>query len=110
MRCGEFQLVSKNWTNKWVVILLVGIVIQAVIYTLIAVLKFPEFAVHPYFYDVCLIGFVSVIVQAGGFAVIMNKTVGQDPAIYGQGRPFQHKLREEDEDVADRKPTQALSD
>ena len=90
--------------------LLAGILIQAVIYTLIAVLKFPEFAIHPYFFDVCLIGFVSVIIQFGGFAVIMSKTIGQDPAIYGQGRPFQHKLREEDEDVADRKATQALSD
>lgn len=84
-----------------------GILIQAVIYSLIAVLKFPEFSNHPYFYDVCLISFVSVIIQTGGLAVIMNKTLDEDPAIYGQGRPFQHKLREEDEEVADRKPTHA---
>lgn len=86
---------------------MIGIVIQAVVYSLIAVLKFPEFSVHPYFYDVCLIGFASVIIQTGGFAVIMSKTLNEDPALYGQGRPFQHKLREEDGEVADRKPTQA---
>ncbi|NHJ13187.1 MAG: hypothetical protein EAX95_05885 [Candidatus Thorarchaeota archaeon] len=98
-------MVSNNWKNKWVLTLMAGIAIQAIVYTLIAILKFPEFSIHPYFYDVCLIGFISVIIQAGGFAVIMSKTLNEDPAIYGQGRPFQHKLREEDEDVADRKPT-----
>jgi hypothetical protein len=35
----------------------------------------------------------------------MSKTKGMDPAIYGQGRPFKHKLREEDEEEATRKDT-----
>jgi hypothetical protein len=64
-----------------------------------------DFAVHPFFFDVALIAFASLAVQIGGFAVIMSRTKDEDPAIYGQGRPFQHKLREEDEDLATRKPT-----
>ena len=60
---------------------------------------------HSGYCIVILICIASVGVQAIGFFVIMGKTRGMDPAIYGQGRPFQHKLREEDEDLATRKPT-----
>jgi hypothetical protein len=82
-----------------------GLVLQIVTYSFIAFAKPPDFISHPFFYDVALIGFISLAVQIGGFAVIMSKTKDADPAIYGQGRPFQHKLREEDEEAATRKPT-----
>jgi len=91
-----------NWTNKWVLLLIVGILIQAIIYP--AAWIFQLFT-HEYFLDVFVISLISLVIQIGGFLTIMNKTKGMDPAIYGQGRPFQHKLREEDEDVAERKPT-----
>ena len=86
---------------------MVGLILQAVLYTILAITKPVDFVAHLYFFDVMLIAFGSLIVQVIGFGIIMNKTKDTDPAIYGQGRPFQHKLREEDEDVADRKPTQA---
>ena len=98
-------MAKSNWTNKWVLILMAGIIIQAIAYSLIGILKFGDFAIHPFFFDVMLIAFASLVVQIGGFVVIMSKTKDTDPAIYGQGRPFQHKLREEDEDLATRKPT-----
>ncbi|TFG32680.1 hypothetical protein EU527_09590 [Candidatus Thorarchaeota archaeon] len=91
-----------NWTNKWVLMLLVGIIIQAIAYPTIWLSSLFS---HPYFHEVMIICILSVGVQAIGFLVIMGKTRGEDPAIYGQGRPFQHKLREEDDEVADRKPT-----
>ncbi|MFW9909844.1 MAG: hypothetical protein ACFFEF_14855 [Candidatus Thorarchaeota archaeon] len=100
-------MASKNWTNKWVLSYLAGLIIQAIVYPLIAFLKPPEFVSHTYFFDVALIALGSIIIQVIGFAVIMNKTKNEDPAIYGQGRPFQHKLREEDVDLATRKPTNA---
>lgn len=98
-------MTKSNWTNKWVLMLMAGIVIQAIAYSFIGILKLSDFAVHPFFFDVALIAFASLAVQIGGFIVIMSKTKDEDPAIYGQGRPFQHKLREEDEDLATRKPT-----
>ena len=91
-----------NWTNKWVLILLLGILIQVVIYPTVWIL---QLFTHVYFPDVFVISLISLVIQIGGFYTIMNKTKGMDSAIYGQGRPFQHKLREEDEDVATRKPT-----
>ena len=93
---------ASNWTNKWVLMLLFGIIIQLVLYPTIWVLQLFS---HEYFPDVFVISLISLAVQIGGFYTIMNKTKGMDPQIYGQGRPFQHKLREEDEDVATRKPT-----
>ncbi|MHA1925497.1 MAG: hypothetical protein ACXABV_04695 [Candidatus Thorarchaeota archaeon] len=98
-------MASSNWTNKWVLALIAGIVIQIITYTFIAFTKPADFISHPFFYDVALIGFLSLAVQIGGFAIIMSKTKDADPAIYGQGRPFRHKLREEDEEEATRKPT-----
>jgi hypothetical protein len=98
-------LVSSNWTNKWILALIIGIILQIATYSYIAFVKPANFASHPFFYDVALIGFISLAIQIGGFAVIMSKTLDADPAIYGQGRPFQHKLREEDEEEATRKPT-----
>ena len=95
-------MASGNWTNRWVLILIVGILIQVIIYPTVWI--FQIFS-HEYFPDVFLISLISLVIQIGGFYTIMNKTKGMDPAIYGQGRPFQHKLREEDEDVATRKPT-----
>ena len=92
-----------NWTNKWVLILILGILIQAVIYPTVWILQMFDW--REYFLDVFVISLISLVIQIGGFLTIMNKTKGMDPAIYGQGRPFQHKLREEDEDVATRKPT-----
>jgi hypothetical protein len=100
-------MVSSNWTNKWVVMYLAGLIIQAIVYTLVAVLKPEDFVSHDFFYDVALVALGSIIVQFIGFGVIMSKTKNEDPAIYGQGRPFQHKLREEDEEEATRKPTYA---
>ena len=101
----EKKMASANWTNKWIVMFIFALAIQAVLYPLIAITKPAAFVSHLYFFDVVLIAFVSLIVQVVGFAIIMSKTKNEDPAIYGQGRPFQHKLREEDEDVASRKPT-----
>ncbi len=93
---------ASNWTNKWVLILITGILIQVIIYPTVWIL---QLFTHEYFPDVFVISLISLVIQIGGFYTIMNKTKGMDPAIYGQGRPFQHKLREEDEDVATRKPT-----
>ncbi|MGD9395815.1 MAG: hypothetical protein PVJ05_05255 [Candidatus Thorarchaeota archaeon] len=93
---------ASNWTNKWVLILILGILIQVIIYPTVWIL---QLFTHEYFPDVFVISLVSLVIQIGGFFTIMNKTKGMDPAVYGQGRPFQHKLREEDEDVATRKPT-----
>ena len=95
-----------NWTNKWVIMLLLGIIIQIILYPLIFVFDvYAASASNEYMLSVFLIGIVSVIIQVGGFVVIMNKTKDEDPAIYGQGRPFRHKLREEDDEAATRKPT-----
>lgn len=82
--------------------LIFGIIIQVILYPTIWVLQLFS---HEYFPDVFVVSLVSLVIQIGGFYTIMNKTKGMDPQIYGQGRPFQHKLREEDEDVATRKPT-----
>jgi len=82
-----------------------GILLQTAAYSYIAFVKPANYISHPFFYDVALIGFISLAIQIGGFAVIMSKTLDADPVIYGQGRPFQHKLREEDEEEATRKPT-----
>ena len=91
-----------NWTNKWVVMLLAGIVIQGVVYSSVWLL---HMFVHSYMSEVLLIAMSSIAIQSVGFLVIMGKTRDEDPEIYAQGRPFQHKLREEDEDLATRKPT-----
>ena len=98
---------TANWTNKWILAFIAGLAIQAIFYPYIAFLKPEDFASHLYFYDVCTIAFFSLAVQVVGFLIIMSKTKDEDPSIYGQGRPFQHKLREEDTDLADRKPTYA---
>jgi uncharacterized membrane protein YdjX (TVP38/TMEM64 family) len=95
-------MTSSNWTNKWVLGLFLGILIQVIVYPFVWIF---QLFTHEYFPEVFLISLVSVAIQIGGFAVIMNRTKDMDPEIYGQGRPFQHKLREEDEDVATRKPT-----
>ncbi len=95
-------MTSSNWTNKWVLGLLLGILIQVIVYPFVWIF---QLFTHEYFPEVFLISLVSLAIQIGGFAVIMNRTKDMDPEIYGQGRPFQHKLREEDEDVATRKPT-----
>ena len=95
-------MVATNWTNKWVLMMLTGIVIQAIVYPYV---WFTQLFEHEFFPEVFVIGIVSVVVQVIGFATIMSKTRDADPALYGQGRPFQHKLREEDETVATRKPT-----
>ncbi len=86
---------------------IVGLILQLILYPFIALTNLESFVSHLYFYDVMIIAFISLIVQLIGFGIIMNKTKGMDPAIYSQGRPFRHKLREEDEEVATRKPTQA---
>ena len=99
------SMVSQNWTNKWVLMYMAGLVLQAIIYPIIAIMKPVDFVGHLYFYDVILIALASLVVQIIGFGIIMNKTKDMDPAIYGQGRPFKHKLREEDEEEATRKPT-----
>ena len=101
------MMANQNWTNKWILMYMAGLVIQAIIYTFIAVTKPVDFESHLYFYDVALIAFGSIIFQILGFGMIMKKTKDEDPAIYGQGRPFKHKLREEDEEEATRKPTYA---
>ena len=95
-------MAKSNWTNKWVLMLLIGIIIQAIVYPLVWL--FDIFA-HDYFTEVILICMGSVGVQAIGFFVIMSKTRGMESTIYNQGRPFQHKLREEDDELATRKPT-----
>ena len=95
-------MVSKNWTNKWVLMMMTGIAIQAIVYPYV---WFTQLFEHEFFPEVFVIGIVSVIIQVIGFGTIMSKTRDADPALYGQGRPFQHKLREEDEAVATRKPT-----
>ncbi|MHA3964775.1 MAG: hypothetical protein AM325_014690 [Candidatus Thorarchaeota archaeon SMTZ1-45] len=95
-------MASDNWTNKWILMLIVGILIQVILYPFVWI--FQVFT-HEYFPDVFLISMVSVVIQICGFFTIMSKTKDMDPAIYDQGRPFQHKLREEDEDLATRKPT-----
>ncbi|MFW9848543.1 MAG: hypothetical protein ACFFF4_05350 [Candidatus Thorarchaeota archaeon] len=100
-------MVSPHWTNKWVLMYIVGLILQLILYPFIALTK-PEFLVsHLYFYDVMVIAIISMVVQIIGFGIIMNRTKDMDPSIYSQGRPFRHKLREEDEEVATRKPTQA---
>lgn len=99
------MMASQNWTNKWILMYLIGIVLQAVIYPVIAIAKPPDFVSHHYFFDVVLIAFGSLIIQVFGFGIIMSKTNREDPRIYGQGRPFKHKLREEDDAEATRKPT-----
>ena len=91
-----------NWTNKWVLMLLAGIIIQTIVYSGVWLLDLFS---HTYRSEVLLIAMFSVAIQSVGFLVIMGKTRNEDPAIYGQGRPFQHKLREEDDDLATRKPT-----
>ncbi|MFQ5833628.1 MAG: hypothetical protein ACE5H4_13050 [Candidatus Thorarchaeota archaeon] len=98
---------TANWTNKWVLMLLAGIIIQIVAYSFIVFFKPAGFISHEFFYDVSLITLVSIAIQIGGFGVIMSKTNNMDASIYGQGRPFQHKLREEDKELATRKPTSA---
>ncbi len=98
-------MVSANWTSKWILMYLVGLILQAIFYPLIAIIKPAPFADHLYFYDVMIIAFGSIIAQFIGLGIIMSKTKDEDPALYGQGRPFKHKLREEDEVEADRKPT-----
>ena len=98
-------MASSNWTNRWVLTLMVGIIFQAIGYVLIWVLVPVEFTSHSFFLEVILICFASLFVQTIGSGVIMSKTLNADPAIYGQGRPFKHKLREEDEEEATRKPT-----
>ncbi len=95
-------MTKSNWTNKWVLMLVAGILIQAIVYPLV---WFMNLFSHDYFGEVILICFGSVGLQAIGLFVIMGKTRGMDPEIYGQGRPFRHKLREEDEELATRKPT-----
>jgi hypothetical protein len=87
--------------------LLIGIIIQIVIYPTVWFFQLFE---HEYFFDVFLISIFSLIVQVAGFGVIMNKTKDADPNLYSQGRPFRHKLREEDEELASRKPTFAEND
>ncbi len=82
--------------------LILGILIQVILYPTVWIF---QLFTHEYFPDVFLISIVSIVIQIGGFLTIMIKTKDTDPAIYGQGRPFQHKLREEDEDLATRKPT-----
>ncbi|NWF95960.1 MAG: hypothetical protein HXY34_07425 [Candidatus Thorarchaeota archaeon] len=97
---------ASNFLNRWVLLLLGGIVIQTFVYPVAWV--FQLFS-HAYFLEVFIIGVVSVGVQLVGFLVIVSKTRGADPAIYSQGRPFKHKLREEDEAAATRKPTYSES-
>ena len=86
--------------------LLTGIIIQVIVYPAAFLSSaFSTSESYDYMFSVFIIGMVSVAIQIIGFAVIMNKTKNEDPAIYGQGRPFRHKLREEDIEEATRKPT-----
>ena len=87
--------------------LMIGIILQIVIYPTVWFLQLFE---HDYFFEVFIISIISIVIQVVGFSIIMNKTKDVDPSLYGQGRPFQHKLREEDEDLATRKPTFAESE
>jgi hypothetical protein len=99
-----------NWTNRWILMLLSGIVIQAFAYLTIwffRPLTGVLFSTHEYFGEVFLISMIALTIQIIGFAAIMSKTKNEDPKIYGQGRPFKHKLREEDTEEATRKPTSA---
>jgi hypothetical protein len=91
-----------NWTNKWVLMLLAGIIIQALTYP--SVWFFRLFS-HEFFGEVFIIAMIGLTIQIIGFFAIMSKTKNQDPKIYGEGRPFKHKLREEDTQEATRKPT-----
>jgi hypothetical protein len=93
-----------NWTNRWILMLLAGIIIQAFAYPTI---WFFRLFTHEYFGEVFLISMFALVIQIIGFAAIMSKTRNDDPRIYGQGRPFKHKLREEDTEEATRKPTAA---
>ena len=99
---GCYSMANPNWTNKWVLMLAAGIIIQAIVYPILWL--YGTFS-HAYFAEVMLICIGSVCIQSIGFFVIMGKTRGMDPAFYGEGRPFQHKLREEDDELATRKPT-----
>lgn len=84
--------------------LLAGIIVQAFAYPTI---WFFRLFSHEYFTEVFLISMAALVVQIIGFTAIMSKTRNEDPTIYGQGRPFKHKLREEDIEEATRKPTSA---
>lgn len=95
-------MAKEHWTNKWVLMLIAGVAIQMVVYPMVWILQLFS---HEYFLDVFVISIASVAIQLVGFYVIMVKTRDENPEIYGQGRPFQHKLREEDIEVATRKPT-----
>jgi hypothetical protein len=97
-------MLTQNLKNRWVLLLIIGIILQAVIYPTVWIFQLFE---HAYFVEVFAISIVSVIVQTIGLGVILSKTADEDPSIYGQGRPFRHKLREEDETAASRKPTAA---
>ena len=79
--------------------LVIAIIIQAVMYPAIWLLQPAAFTAHTYFLEVIILCMGSVIMQTIGFGVIMSKTKGMDPVLYGQGRPFRHKLREEDEEA-----------
>ena len=90
--------------------LLAGIVVQALAYPTIwfyRPLTGVVFSAHEYFGEVFVISMIGLMIQMIGFAAIMSKTKNEDPKIYGQGRPFKHKLREEDSEEATRKPTGA---
>lgn len=95
-------MVSSKLTNIWILMLIAGIIIQAVVYPFVWTL---QLFVHDFFPEVFVIGIASVMVQVIGFFVIIIKTRHEDSSIYSQGRPFKHKLREEDTDVATRKDT-----
>jgi hypothetical protein len=87
--------------------LIIGIILQIIIYPTVWFLQLFE---HDYFFEVFMISIISIAIQLVGFGIIMNKTKDEDPRLYGQGRPFRHKLREEDEQLATRKPTFAVSE
>ncbi|MFW9920580.1 MAG: hypothetical protein ACFFED_13335 [Candidatus Thorarchaeota archaeon] len=67
-------MANQNWTNKWILMYMAGLIIQAIIYTVIAFTKPADFASHLYFFDVAIIAFGSIIFQAIGFGIIMKKT------------------------------------
>jgi hypothetical protein len=87
--------------------LLIGIILQIIIYPTVWFLQLFE---HDYFFEVFIISIISIAIKVVGFGIIMNKTKDEDPSLYSQGRPFKHKLREEDEELATRKPTFAESE
>ena len=91
-----------NWTNKWILMLAAGILLQIVVYPYVWFFGVFE---HSFFLEVFVIALASVVIQLAGFFVIMLKTHNTDPSYYHQGRPFRHKLREEDAGLATRKPT-----